>query len=326
MQQHFRIAGSARYLPRERISADALDQQLGLPHGTTFARTGVQTRHRAAAPENALSMAKIVCEQALAAAGWRAGDLDLLIDASLCLQQPIPCNAALIQKALGTSAAGVACMDVHASCLGFFAALRTVNGLFASGDARRVLVVCAETPLAGVNWSEPESACLMGDGAAAFVFEAVKPTAACSLRMETFAEGAHLCEVVGGGHVLPPFDYRPEIEAKYRFHMDGKAVHKLASRLLPPLVSRVLRETGCALDDLEVVPHQASGPAVELVARRLGICRERLHASLAEHGNLVSASLPFVLHAVRELRPAGTRVLLLGTAAGYTQAAGIVML
>jgi 3-oxoacyl-[acyl-carrier-protein] synthase III len=326
MQQYFRIAGSARYLPRERISAEMLDQKLGLRPGTTLARTGVQTRHRAAAPETALTMAKGVCEQTLAAAGCRAGDLDLLIDASLCVQQPIPCNAALIQKALGAAAAGVACLDVHASCLGFFAALRTVNGLFASGDARRILVVCAETPLAGVNWDEPESACLMGDGAAAFVFEAAPPTAPCRLAMETFAEGAHLCEVAGGGHALPPFEYRPEIEAKYRFHMDGRAVHKLASRLLPPLVERVLRETGCRLEELDVVPHQASGPAVELVARRLRINPERLHATLAEHGNLVSASLPFVLHGVRQQRPPGTRVLLLGTAAGYTQAAGVITL
>jgi 3-oxoacyl-[acyl-carrier-protein] synthase-3 len=177
-----------------------------------------------------------------------------------------------------------------------------------------------------VNWAEPESACLMGDGAAAFVFEAAEPVHPCRLAMETFSEGARLCEVEGGGHRLPSYDYTTEIDAKYRFHMDGKAVHKLASRLLAPLVKRVLRETGCSLSEVEVVPHQASGPAVELLARRLGIPDERLHATLAEHGNLVAASLPFVLHGVREKKPAGTRVMLLGTAAGYTQAVGIITL
>jgi 3-oxoacyl-[acyl-carrier-protein] synthase-3 len=96
---------------------------------------------------------------------------------------------------------------------------------------------------------------------------------------------------------------------------------KLASRLLPPLVERVLRETGCTLTDVDIVPHQASGPAIEFMARRLGIPAERLHATIAQHGNMVAASIPFVLHGVRQKRPAGTRILLLGTAAGYTQAA-----
>ncbi len=326
MLQHFRITGSARYLPAHKIESEELDDRLGFPRGTTFARTGVQTRHQALAPENAATMAKHVIEQALASARADLSGVDLLIDASLCLQQPIPCNAALIQEALGPAAAGIPCMDTHASCLGFFAALRTVNGLFASESLRRIVVVCAETSLQGVNWAEPESACLMGDGAAAFVFEHNPSPTPCALAMETYAEGAHLCEVAGGGHRLPPFAFHKDIEPRYRFRMDGKALHKLASRHLPALVQRVLRDAACTSAELDVVPHQASGPAIELIARRLDIPRERFHVSIAEHGNLVSASIPFVLHKVRQEKPAGSRILLLGTAAGYTQAAGVITL
>ena len=326
MLQYFRIIGSSRYLPAHRIDSGDLDRRLGCAPGTTAARTGVRYRYQALAPESALTMARTVAHAALADAGLGLRDLDLIIDASLCLQQPIPCNAALIQEALGPAAAGVPCMDVHASCLGFVAALRVVNGLFASESARRILVVCAETPLLGVNWAEPESACLMGDGAAAMVFSAASPLEGCSLVMETFSEGAHLCEVEGGGHRLPPFVYRETERARYQFHMDGPGVHKLASRRLPPLVTRALSDAHCTLAEVEVVPHQASGPAIELVARRLGLARERLHATIAEHGNLVAASIPFVLHDVRRRRPSGTRLLLLGTAAGYTQAAGVITL
>jgi 3-oxoacyl-[acyl-carrier-protein] synthase-3 len=75
-----------------------------------------------------------------------------------------------------------------------------------------------------------------------------------------------------------------------------------------------------------VVPHQASGPAIEFIARRLGIPRDRLHASVAEHGNLVAAGIPYVLHDVRRLLPSGQQVMLLGTAAGYTQGCAIFSL
>lgn len=326
MLQHFRIAGSGRYLPAHRVTSEELDARLGFPPGTTFARTGVATRHEASPAESAATMARSVVQAALEDARRSLREVDLLIDASLCQQQPIPCNAALLQEALGPEAEGIPCFDVHASCLGFVAALQVANGLLASGAARRIVIVCAETPLQGVNWDEPESACLMGDGAAAFVLERAPEPVSCVLTMETFAEGAHFCEVEGGGHRLPPFRYREEDRARYQFHMDGKALHKLASKHLPPLVQRVLGAAGCTLAELEIVPHQASGPALALIGRRLGISEGRLHNTLEHHGNLVAASIPYVLHGVRQIRPPRTRVLLLGTAAGYTQAAGLIRL
>jgi len=319
MLQYFRIAGSARHLPDRRIHAEELDQRLGRAGGTTLARTGVAVRHEAMGADAAAIMARTVCTGALADAGSSLSQVDYLIDASLCLQQPLPCNAALVQQALGAEAAGIASFDVHASCLGFVAAMAVVNGLFASGAARRILVVCAETALRGVNWDEPESACLMGDGAAAFVFEATPPIEGFGLAIETFAEGASLCEVSGGGHRRSALDYEERHRAKYLFHMDGPSVHKFACRKLPALLQRVFAETGADLNTLEVVPHQASGPALELMAHRLNLPRDRFHVSIAEHGNLVAASIPFVLHGLRQHKPAGTRVMLLGTAAGYSQ-------
>jgi 3-oxoacyl-[acyl-carrier-protein] synthase-3 len=271
-------------------------------------------------------MASRVVGAAVASAGCSLRDIDLIIDASLSVYQPIPCNAALIQAALGAAAAGIPTIDVHASCLGFLAALQVANGLLASKSIRRAVIVCSETPLQGVNWDEPASACLMGDGAAAVVVEEADPVKACVFRLQTFSEWAHLCEVQGGGHRLPPYRYAEPQRPLYLFHMEGMALHKLASRMLPPLVDSALSEAGCRLADLHVVPHQASGPAIEFIARRLGIPRDRLHASVAEHGNLVAAGIPYVLHDVRRLLPSGQQVMLLGTAAGYTQGCAIFSL
>ena len=323
MNQHFRIIGSARALPRRQIHAHELDARLGLPSGWTARHTGVLRRHEAANPAEAEELTRDVCHRALADAGMTLAEIDLIVDASLCIQQPIPCNAALVQKTLGAAARGIACLDVHASCLGFVVALNVVNGLFAAGTARRALIVCSETPLKGVNWSQPESACLMGDGAAAFVLEAAHRTNRCCFALETFAEGAHYCEVRGGGHRLTTYAYREADRAAYQFHMDGKAVHKFASKHLPSLLERALAETGRRIDDLHIVPHQASGPALEFMRRRLALPEQRFHVSIADHGNMVAAGIPYVLDAVRRQLPGGAPVLLVGTAAGYSQAAAI---
>jgi 3-oxoacyl-[acyl-carrier-protein] synthase-3 len=326
MNQYFTIKGSARALPRKQVLSAELDARLGLRTGWTAEHTGVLRRHQCSGPDEARELTARVCHAALADAGMSLRQLDLIVDASLSVQQPIPCNAALVQEALGAEARGIPGIDVHASCLGFVAAVNVVNGLFASGAVRSALIVCAETPLQGVNWNEPESACLMGDAAAAHVLVAREATAPCDFVFETFAEGATLCEVKGGGHRRPPFGYSHGDEAAFRFHMDGKAVHRLASKRLPPMLQGLFQRTGRDLTAVDLVPHQASGPALEFMRRRLGVPAERFHVSIADHGNLVAASIPFVLDAVRRKLGAGSPVLLVGTAAGYTQAAGLFVL
>ena len=328
MQQHFRLTGTGGYLPAKIITAAELDTRLGLSPGWTLRHTGVATRHQRAPGETAADMARAAALKALAAAGRTWREIDLIIDASTSLQQLIPCNAALLQEAFGPEARGIGALDVHCSCLSFVAALNVANALFAVGQHERILIVSSETALDGVNWSDPASACLMGDGAAAVVVERVAPDdlPPCHYRFETFAEFAHVCEIAGGGSRLPSFDYKPAHDARYRFAMDGPRLHRAASQHLPPMLRALLAEAGVAVGDLQVVPHQASGPAVELLARRLGLARERLHVGLAEHGNLVAAGIPYALHRARTKIGGGSRVLLLGTAAGYSQAAFIFTL
>lgn len=326
MKQHFSIIGSARALPSRRLTADELDQRSHLPAGWTLQHTGVRFRYQAIDPENGTTLGRDVIRAAVASAGLKLSEIDLIIDASLTLQQPVPSNSALLQEALGSDAAGCATMDVHASCMGFVAALQVVNGLFACEAYRRAVIVCAETPLRGVNWSDPDSAHLMGDGAAAIVVEACPPRPDCVFRLQTFGDGAQLCRVQGGGHRVTVFDFAPEKRARYQFEMDGKGVHKFASRHLPPMVRDALHAARTPLDQLHVIPHQASAPSIELLARRLGVARSQLHSSVEDHGNLVAAGIPFVLHAVRTQLPAGTRLMLVGTAAGYSQAVAIFTL
>jgi 3-oxoacyl-[acyl-carrier-protein] synthase-3 len=252
-------------------------------------------------------------------------DVDVIIDASTCQQQPIPCNAVLLQGELGPDAAGIPAFDVHGTCLSFLLALSSINGLFAAGQYRRALIVSAETPLDGVNWSDPASACLFGDGAAAVVVErADPPVGPFAFVYETFAEHATVCEVRAGTHRIPPDTWSRERDALFRFAMNGPRLHRLASRHLPPLVERAMRAAGRDLAGLHVVPHQASGPAVALMCRRLGLAPAQVQVSLPQHGNLVAAGIPYALHHAGARIPVGAPLMLLGTAAGYAQ--GVMIL
>ncbi len=324
-----RLAQSAIYLPAQVVTAAELDQRLGLPDGWVEEKTGVGRRHyiEPGRDTNA-TMGAAAARRALDAAGLTLADVDLLINASASIQQPLPCTAALIQRAMGETAAasGTPCLDLNASCLSFLHALDLAAAWLSVRGAGRVLLVSSEVASQGLDWDQPGAACLFGDGAAAFLLE-YAPGASSGLlasRFETFSEGADHCRVMAGAQAQPPWTYTPERHKEFLFAMDGPAVHRLAMKRLPGLVERCLSGAGVTLAEVaSVVPHQAGLVPLRLVERRLGIAPGRMVVTVGEHGNLIAASIPVALHLARErgyIRP-GERTLLLGTAAGYSQGA-----
>jgi 3-oxoacyl-[acyl-carrier-protein] synthase-3 len=323
MNQHFEIIGTGLYLPRVALSAEDLDRRVGKPQGWTRDHIGVEWRHECVAPESLGSMAGEAARSALASAGLSWAEIDLIVDASASRHQPIPCNAAHLQAHFGPDAEGIPGFDIQGTCLGFILALHVANGLLAVGDYRHILIVCSEAALAAANWREPESAALLGDGAAAVVVRRCEPQATFCFVQQTFAQHLGICSVRGGAHNLPSFAYRPEMDAEYRFHMDGPRLLRIACKHLPPMTNRLLESAAVDRNQLQVIPHQASPRAVEMMRRLLGMEKHRYHNWAARFGNLVAASIPAVLHGCRaeNIITRGDDVLLLGTSAGYAQAA-----
>ena len=64
--------------------------------------------------------------------------------------------------------------DVQAVCAGFVYALANANALIVSGQARRVLVIGAETFSRIMDWTDRATCVLFGDGAGALVLEAAE--------------------------------------------------------------------------------------------------------------------------------------------------------
>ena len=322
MLQHFSIVGSGFHLPGRRLTAEDVDERASMPRGWTRANVGVLDRYECVEPDTLATMACAAIAGAMAEASLQWRDVDLILDASNCRHQPIPCNAAYLQSELGAVADGIPCMDVQSTCLGFIVALHVANGLFAGGGYRHILIVCSEQALLGVDWSEPESACLMGDGAAAVVLARAEPTPGYFYLQQTHGQHRDTCSIRGGGHVLPVTHYTPERESEFRFHMDGPQLMRTAARYLPPMIERLIEQAGVPRDELHVIPHQASPRGLGIMRRIMGIRAERFENRVATMGNIIAATVPAVLHQCRQekITAPGDPILLLGTSAGYSQA------
>lgn len=328
------ITGLAHRLASRRVDSTDIDVEMGRSPGWLERLSGVRSR-TVAGPQDAQEvMGGDAARAALQDADVSLDEIDLLLFAAAVGRQPIPATAPLIKRELGATAHGFPAYDINATCLGALTALDVASLHIASGRATTVLVVTSEIASRALPWqTDPKTAGLFGDGAAAFVLRANPdhvrhPTGsgAAGLRfqgflMETHAQAYDCCALAAGG---TRFDFQADPEtfaAHALFRMDGPELFRLSAEKLPDFIDRLLDRLGWRKSDVDlVIPHQASPLALAHMSRRCGFPSDRVFDHVADTGNLVAASLPVALSSAREagrIEP-GMKILLVGTSAGVS--------
>jgi 3-oxoacyl-[acyl-carrier-protein] synthase-3 len=308
------------YAPPRVQTAAELAPLVGVTEDWIISRTRVRRRHLCEEPSE--RMGAHAAREALG----EGPPPDLVLNASLTPTQLIPDTSVFLSRELGFS--GIPGFSVHATCLSFVVGLQVAGALIHAGQYRRVLIVSAEHASVSRDMSHPESAVLFGDGAAAAI---VVPTpegqGSCLLayRMVTFPDGADLAEFAGAGtrhHPNAP-DTLPEHNL---FRMRGPAIYRRALVTVGRMIKQLLAESKLQAHEVDwVVPHQASGPALDALPR-FGFRSDRVIDIIEEYGNCIAASVPMALHTLAQSGrlERGHTVLLLGTGAGLSVAGCII--
>ncbi len=307
-----RIIGTGSYLPEKVVTNDDLARTLDTSDEWIRTRTGIQSRHVAADGQLASDLALPAAQRALKSAQVDAADIDLIIVATTTPDIIFPGTACILQAKLGV--AGCPAFDVQAVCSGFVYALTIADLFIRAGQATRVLVVGTEVYSRILDWSDRGTCVLFGDGAGAVIVAASDKPGILATKLH--ADGSHkemLCVPgsVSGGKVWgSPF-----------VHMDGGSVFKFAVRVFEEGANEVLEAAGMTVSDLDwFIPHQANIRIMEATARKLGLPKEKLIATVHHHGNTSAASIPLALdEAVRDGRiHPGQTLLLEGVGGGFT--------
>ncbi len=292
------IAGTGVAVPEKVLLAGELDALLGLPAGESFRATGVAKRHTAVG-ETAAMLAASAVRAALVEAGMEWGAVDCLVCASATMDQALPYNAAMVLAEIPEAKSHrVAALDVGASCLSFLQALDLASCALATGRYGTVVVVSADIATYTTDYRNLRENGIFGDGAAAAVLTAAgedEPSVLLASRSVVLPEGVEHCRIRSGGSRFHRRGDPRHSEAL--FEMNGRALFALVARELPAFVSCLLGEAGLRAEEIDLfVPHQASRPALDHVARMLGFDDGRLVDIFGEFGNQVGASLPTALH------------------------------
>lgn len=322
------IIGAGRYVPERVVTAEEVEQLCGIKPGWIARRAGVLER-RWATGETASFMAAAAAREAMAQANLDWNGIDLILNASGTVQQAIPDGAALLQRELGLGMSGIPCMSVNATCLSFLVALDMAASLLATGRYRTILIYSSDVGSIGLNFKEPESASLIGDGAAAVVVRRTPDGEASRMvatQFATYGDGAHLTEIRGGGSARHPTNPKTQPEDNL-FHMEGPEVLRMALKHGGGLLEAVRLGLSKSMAGVEwVIPHQTSLMGIRAL-QGFGWAADRIVETLPKFGNCVAASLPMTLYeAISTGRlQRGEEFLLVGTGAGLSLGAMILV-
>ena len=317
----FRIVGTGSFFPEHIETAEDLAPKIGRSAQWIKSRTGVLERR--IADEHMDTMAAKAARGALG----DGPDPDLIVNASLTPMQLIPDSSVFIQKALELE--GVPSFSVHATCMSFMVGLNLCSAMIGAGTYKRILLVSSERGSVCRDMDHPESAALIGDGAAAAVIEPSpvgESGGMLAWSMGTWSSGSDLAELPGCGTVRHP-NHDHTTPSDNLFRMRGPRLYKLAVHKVEAMVADLLQQAGLTEADIDlVVPHQPSGPGLQAMRTRLDFPPDAIIDVIGQYGNCIAASLPIALsHADATGRlKRGDKVLMIGMGAGVSIAGAIL--
>lgn len=308
-------AGSA--LPQRCVTNHELAQTVDTSDEWIRERTGIGQRYFAGEGETTSTLATAAARAALENAGVTIGEIDLIVLATCTPDLTFPSTATIVQHALG--GAGFPAFDVAAVCSGFLYALSTADAMIRSGQARKVLVIGAETLSRLIDWNDRTTCVLFGDGAGAFVLGASE-TEPGIIATRLHADGAQrdLLYTDGGPSTTQTVGL---------MRMKGREVFRHAVTNLAEVLEEVLVASGYQPTDIDwVVPHQANFRILDATARKLGLPMERVVVTVDRHANTSAASVPLAFDtAWRDGRiKRGDLVMLEAMGGGFTWGASLM--
>ena len=311
------ITGTRAYLPEREIDNDTLSEMVSgfdTERGGDFGAwvdqvTHVHERRFCEWPVRTNDLALHAARQALEVADVAPQDIGLIIYASFTVSQDLPGDHCLFAEQLGATSTPV--FHLKAACAGSIYGLSMAYGMVASGVYEHVLVVGSETASKALNFHDPITSIIFGDGSGAAVVSRRDGSAGggmlpAHLGFKYSPRNIHL----GNSNIPVDVTRFPDRETEPGVPLVAQALVEMESgpNVLRSAVlamaecltralgydKRALRKKDPALmetiQSARVVPHQANGRIIDGLADRLRLPSERMVRTIYRYGNMSAAS------------------------------------
>ncbi len=291
-------------------------------------KTGIFQRGRVAKDECASDLAVLAAEKLFSSGSCKPADVDFVL---LCTQSPdylLPTTACLVQERLGLRQT-VGALDFNLGCSGYVYGLGLAEGLIASGQARNLLFLTADTYTKYLSEEDLSVRTLFGDAGAATWIQAEASPEKSSLGPFLYGTDGRGAEnlIVPESAMRGSRQISDKPSGCLRLQMNGAEIFSFTLKAVPKLVHETLNKAHCTLEEIDLfVFHQANQYMLEHLRKKINIPSEKFYLCLRNYGNTVSSSIPIALaNAEAEgVLKCGMRVMLVGFGVGYSWGATLL--
>lgn len=249
-----------------------------------FSRTGIMARRHAFDQVSLVQLAVNASKNALANSGIKMSQVSHIVIGSTYFGMPTDDFAEQMKQGLGSASVQVEALEYACASAGFCIS-RALELLTSDASAQHVLVVGADKGSGVINFSDPGTAILFGDGAGALVIsrrssDSEMSSGILATSTSNYPQFADYIFMNSNGKIEMP---------------NGPGVFQEACRAIKATVGGLLSQTNLQSSDLDLlVLHQANMRLPALVAKSFDLVPNKVPTNIRYYGN-TSAASPLIL-------------------------------
>lgn len=321
---HSVITGTGSYIPENIISGDSFLNATFYDNGVALEKDITEVINKFAEITEILErryvdddivnsdIAAIAARRAIEDAGINKETLDHIIcchnfgdvRAGSNRMDILPSLAAKVKQTLQIENPDCVAYDLIFGCPGWVQGAIQANYLIQSGDAKRVMVIGAET-LSRITDPHDRDSMIFSDGAAAVVFEARTDDAPLGIiahKTQTYAVN------YGSLLVMGKSNNPEECNGNAYLKMNGRKLYEFAVTNVPQVVKTAIDKAGISIEDIKIVfIHQANGKMDNAIMKRVfklygldTVPENLVPMTISWLGNSSVATIPTLLDLVKK--------------------------
>lgn len=292
------IKAISYYLPEKVVTNEELVKEFPEWSVEKVAqKVGVDSRHVAADEETAGDMAGKAARKLFEEYKIDPKTIDFLM---LCTQSPdyfLPSTACVLQDRLGIPTSAGA-FDYNLGCSGCIYGMAMAKGLIASGIAKNILLLTAETYNKYLHPSDKSNRSIFGDGAAACLISTDGFAEIGEFSLGTDGSGANnLIVKTGASRQKTATRKYVEDEEGHMWYddylyMNGGNIFNFTLESVPAMMKEILEKNNLEKDQIDYyVFHQANKFMLNTIRKVCVLPKDKFYVDLASTGNTVSSTV-----------------------------------
>ncbi len=321
------ITGTGMYVPEKVVPNSFFNELLG-EDVDTWLSENVQIHERRWTDENesTADLAEQAALKAMADAGIKAEDIDLIVISTDTPEFVSPSTSSVVQDRLGATNAGT--FDINTACAGFVTALDIASKYIIADDQyKTILVIGAYNMSKYLNMQDKKTVTLFADGAGAAILSAQENTdrGYINSMLETKGQYNEWMGIYAGGAKAP---VTQDIlnDKTHLLQFVKKFPKELNPETWTRMINQLCERAGVTPQDVKrYFITQININSIFETMNNLGIERERAETVMHHYGYTGSACIPMALSQARENNriKEGDLIMFIGSGGGLAFAGSL---